>query len=113
MIGQVISHYKILEKLGEGGMGVVFKAEDIKLKRCVALKFLPPELTRDEEAKKRFIQEAQAASSLEHPNICTVFEIDETDDGRMFMAMPCYEGQTLKERLENAASGPLIPLNPP
>ena len=113
MIGEKFSHYKILEKLGEGGMGVVYRAEDTRLKRCVALKFLPPELTRDEEAKKRFIQEAQAASSLEHPNICTVFEIDETDDGRMFMAMPCYEGQTLKERLENAASGPLIPLNPP
>ena len=112
MIGQVISHYKILEKLGEGGMGVVFKAEDIKLKRCVALKFLPPELTRDEEAKKRFIQEAQAASSLEHPNICTVFEINETDDGLMFMVMLCYEGQTLKERLDKGANGrPPLPVD--
>ena len=105
MIGKTISHYKILEKLGEGGMGVVYKAEDTRLKRTVALKFLPPELTLNEEAKKRFIQEAQAASALEHPNICSIHDIGETEDGRMFMAMPRYEGQTLKERLDKGANG--------
>ena len=104
MIGQQISHYKILEKLGEGGMGVVYKAEDTKLKRTVALKFLPPELTRDAEAKQRFIHEAQAASALEHNNICNIHEIDETDDGRTFIAMACYEGETLREKIKR---GPL------
>ena len=99
MIGKNISHYRIIEKLGEGGMGVVYKAEDTKLKRTVALKFLPPELTRDAEAKKRFIHEAQAASSLEHNNICNIHEIDETDDGQTFIAMACYEGETLRDKL--------------
>jgi len=99
MIGKTISHYKILEQIGAGGMGVVYKAEDTKLKRSVALKFLPPELTRDPEAKKRFLHEARAASALDHPNICNIFEIDETDDGQMYMAMGYYEGQTLKEKI--------------
>ena len=107
MIGRTVSHYKIMEELGRGGMGVVCKAEDTKLRRTVALKFLPPELTRDPEAKKRFIHEAQAASALQHTNICTIHDIDETADGRMFLVMDCYEGQTLKERIEN------IPLYPP
>ena len=104
MIGQTISHYRILKKLGEGGMGLVYKATDLNLERTVALKFLPPELTRDPEAKARFIHEAKAASALDHPNVCTVYEVNETDDGQMFMAMPCYEGETLKEKI---ARGPL------
>ncbi len=99
MIGKTISHYKIIEKLGEGGMGVVYKAEDLKLKRTVALKFLPARFTSNSEARERFTLEAQAASSLNHPNICTIHEIDDTDDGRMFICMACYEGSTLAERL--------------
>ncbi len=106
MIGKTISHYRILEKLGEGGMGVVYKAEDMKLKRVVALKFLPPELTRDPEAKARFIQEAQAASALDHQNICNIHEVDETADGQLFICMAYYGGETLKERIRR---GPLLP----
>ena len=104
MIGKTISHYKIIEKIGEGGMGVVLKAEDTKLKRTVAIKLLPPQLTRDKDAKQRFIQEAQAASVLEHNNICNIHEIDETEDGQTFIVMACYEGETLKERIKR---GPL------
>jgi serine/threonine-protein kinase len=100
MIGNTISHYRILEELGGGGMGVVYKAEDIKLKRNVALKFLPQDLTRDPAAKQRFIQEAQAASSLDHPNICNIHEIDETEEGQLFICMACYEGETLKKIIE-------------
>jgi len=100
MIGKIISHYKILEKLGEGGMGVVYKAQDTKLKRTVALKFLPPELTRDPEAKERFVHEAQAAGALDHPNICTIYEIDEIEDEQMFISMAYYEGETLKKKIE-------------
>ncbi|HEX9975093.1 MAG TPA: protein kinase [bacterium] len=99
MIGKAISHYRILEKLGEGGMGVVYKAEDTKLKRHVALKFLPTSLTADDEAKERFIQEAQAASALDHPNICTIYEINETDEGQMFIAMAYYGGEILKNKI--------------
>lgn len=100
MIGRKISHYKILAKLGSGGMGVVYKARDLKLDRDVALKFLPQELTRNEAAKRRFVREAQAASSLDHANICTVYEIDETGDGRLFISMSCYEGASLRERID-------------
>ena len=100
MIGSTISHYKIIESLGQGGMGVVYKAEDTKLKRTVALKFLPPQLSSDPEAKERFVHEAQAASALDHPNICTIHEIGETDDGQSYIAMACYDGISLKERIE-------------
>jgi serine/threonine protein kinase len=104
MIGRTISHYKILEKLGEGGMGIVYKAEDTKLQRAVALKFLPPELTRDPSARKRFLHEARAASSLEDSNIGSVHEIEETEDGTIFIVMPCYNGESLRKKIEN---GPL------
>jgi serine/threonine protein kinase len=93
--------YRIIEELGKGGMGVVFKAEDIKLRRTVALKFLPPELTRNTAAKDRFIQEAQAASALDHNNICTVHEIDETEEGQLFIVMAFYEGKTLKKLIDS------------
>ena len=104
MIGLTISHYKILEKLGEGGMGVVYKAQDLSLDRDVALKFLPSELTLDPEAKERFIHEAKAASALDHNNICTVHEIAETGDGQIFIVMGYYKGETLKNKIER---GPL------
>ena len=99
MIGKSISHYKILEKLGEGGMGVVYKAEDIKLDRIVALKFLPPELTSDEEAKQRLTHEAQAASSLNHQNICSIHTIEEFED-RQIIDMEFVEGKTLSAWLK-------------
>ncbi len=104
MIGKTISHYKIIEKLGSGGMGVVYKVKDLTLNRFVALKFLPPHVSADEEEKQRFIHEAKAAAALEHSNICNIYEIDATEDDQMFIAMAYYEGETLKKKIEK---GPL------
>jgi len=104
LVGQTISHYKILEHLGGGGMGVVYKAQDLKLDRPVALNFLPPDLTRDPEAKQRFLHEAKAASVLQHTNICVVHDIDETADGQMYICLEYLEGETLKKKIER---GPL------
>jgi serine/threonine protein kinase/lipopolysaccharide biosynthesis regulator YciM len=105
MVGNTISHYKILSKLGEGGMGVVYEAEDIRLRRMVAVKVLPPDLTRDSDAKERFLQEARAPSMLDHRNICTIHEVDETEDGQMFIVMARYEGQTVKQEIERGPLG--------
>src|ERR1035438_7434643 len=100
MIGRVILRYRVLEELGQGGMGVVYKARDIRLERFVALKFLGGAASQNETARQRFMQEARAASALDHPNICTIYGIEDTDDGQMFIAMACYEGENLKRRIE-------------
>src|SRR5688572_21448989 len=104
MEGRLLSHYRVLEKLGGGAMGVVYRGLDLRLDRHVALKFLPPELSRDTDARDRLTQEAKAASALDHPNLCTIHEIDSTPEGQLFIAMAYYDGETLKKRI---AGGPL------
>jgi formylglycine-generating enzyme required for sulfatase activity/dienelactone hydrolase len=102
--GQILSHYRVLDKLGAGGMGVVYKAQDLKLDRLVALKFMPPHLSSDPQHEQRFIQEAKAASALEHANIGVVHDIDKTPDGQMFIVMAYYDGETLARRIERGVS---------
>lgn len=106
LVGTTVGHYRVESVLGAGGMGILYRATDQRLGRAAALKFLPPAIGFDPDAKRRFLREARSASALDHPNICTVYEADETDDGRLYFAMACYEGETLKERL---ARGPLGP----
>jgi len=100
MIGKTISHYRIIEKIGEGGMGVVYKALDTKLDRHAAIKILPAHLSADREAVARFVQEAKTASALDHTSIATIYEIDDTAEGETFIAMAYYEGETLRDRID-------------
>src|SRR5215475_11915996 len=104
MIGETISHYRITAKLGAGGMGIVYKAEDLQLERNVALKFLPPDLALSDAERERFLREARSASALDHPNIGVIHGIDKTPDGQVFIVMAYYEGQTLAQKI---SSGPL------
>ncbi len=104
MVGETVSHYRVIAEIGAGGMGVVYKAEDLRLGRLVALKFLPPQLVCDPDAKRRFFQEARTASAIDHVNVCTIHDIEETADGRVFLSMAYCDGETLKKRLER---GPL------
>src|ERR1051325_5590477 len=110
MIGQTISHYKILDKLGEGGMGVVYKAQDLKLDRAVAIKFLPAHLSGSELNKERFLQEAKAAAALNHPNILGIYEINE-ENGNLYFVMEYVEGKTLKQHITGLKTGTGIPVN--
>jgi dienelactone hydrolase len=103
VVGETVSHYRILAEIGAGGMGVVYKAEDLRLGRFVALKFLPPQLMRDQDAKRRLFAEARAASALDHANVCTIYDVEELPDGRAFLAMAFCDGETLTARLERGA----------
>ena len=104
MVGTTITHYKVESELGQGGMGIVYRAKDTMLERTVALKFLPPMFSKDEDAKKRFLHEARAVSALDHPNVAVVHEIGTGESGEMFIVMAFYEGQTLEDII---ADGPV------
>lgn len=105
VIGQTVSHYRVLDRIGSGGMGVVYQAEDLRLRRSVALKFLNPSASHDETARERFLREAHCVARLDHPNICTVYEIDTLEDGQMFIAMAFYEGETLTQKIRRGPLG--------